>query len=284
MKFSETIERNEFIVTAELRPPKGIDLEKFFAKAECVQGLVSAVNVTDGCRAQMHVSPLAAAHLLREKGYEVIFQITCRDRNRIAMQSDLLGASALGIENVLVLGGDHPLLGDHPDAQPVYDLDTVQALRAARVLASGTDLSGKRLRGTPEFCVGAVANPNCEPAELQLVMMEKKAREGVKFFQTQPIFEPEPYRQFHSDAALLGVKIITGVLVLKSAKQATMLNNVPGIRIPQTFVERLEHASDPEEEGIRIARELIDSLKEFSDGVHIMAPGRERLIPQILET
>jgi 5,10-methylenetetrahydrofolate reductase len=284
MRFCEIIESDEFVITAELRPPKGIDLEKFFAKADLMQDLVSAMNVTDGCRAQMHVSPLAAAHLLREKGHEVIFQITCRDRNRIAIQSDLLGAFALGIENVLVLGGDHPLLGDHPEAQAVYDLDTVQALRAAKVLESGVDLSGKPLRGTPQFCMGAVANPNCEPAELQLIMMTKKAQEGIKFFQTQPIFEPGVYRQFHSDAASLGVKIITGVLVLKSAKQATRLNNVPGIRIPQAFIERLEHASDPEEEGIRIARELIESLRNFSDGVHIMAPGRERLIPQILES
>ncbi len=284
MKFSDILESAEFIVTVELRPPKGTDLQKLFKKAECVRSLASAVNVTDGCRARMHVSSLASAHLLKEKGYEVIYQTTCRDRNRIALQADLLGASVLGIENVLVLGGDHSLLGDHPGAMPVYDLDTIQLLRTVKILAQGRDLAGKPLHGKPEFCVGAVVNPNCEPLELQLFMMEKKTREGASFFQTQPIFDVKSYRKFHSYTVKFGAKVIAGVLLLRSAKQAVMLNSIPGIRIPDRYVERLKNASEPQEEGIRISREFVDSLREFADGVHIMAPGREELIPQIFES
>lgn len=284
MKFSEILRSDRFIITVELRPPKGTDLRKFFKKAECVRGLASGVNITDGCRARMHVSPLAIAHLLKEREYEVIYQITCRDRNRIALQSDLLGASVLGIESVLVLGGDHPLLGDHPGAKAVYDLDTIQLLSTIRTLSQGRDLADRPLHGTPEFCVGAVVNPNCEPREMQLLMMEKKIREGAIFFQTQPIFDIKSYREFYSYAAKFGVKIITGVLLLKSAKQAVMLNSIPGILIPERYIKRLETAPQPLEEGIRISKELIESIREFADGVHIMAPGREEWIPQIFES
>lgn len=284
MKFSEILGSDRFITTVELRPPKGNDLREFFKRAEYVRSVACGVNVTDGCRARMHVSPLAIAHLLKEKGYEVIYQLTCRDRNRIALQSDLLGASVLGVENILILGGDHPILGDHPGAKPVYDLDTVQLLRTVRTLSQGKDLAGKPLHGTPEFCVGAVVNPNCEPLELQLHMMEKKVREGAYFFQTQPIFDVKSYHKFHTLAGKFGVKIITGLLLLRSAKQASILNRVPGIRIPERYVKRLSSTTEPLEEGVRISREIIDSLREFADGVHIMALGREELIPQIFES
>ena len=283
-RFSEALESDEFIVTVELRPPKGTDLQELFQKAELVSDLVAAVNVTDGCRARMHVSSLAVARLLKERGHQVIYHLTCRDRNRIALQADLLGASVLGIENVLVLAGDHPLLGDHPGASPVYDLDTTQLLATAKLLSEGYDLAGKKLHGLPELCVGAAVNPNCEPIELQLLMMEKKVRAGARFFQTQPIFDVKPYRDFYLHAQSCGTRIITGVLLLKSAKQAAILNRVPGIEIPERYVARLEKTDRPEEEGVRITRELICSIREFANGIHIMAPGKEELIPQLLQS
>ena len=282
-QFSDALESGKFITTVELRPPKGTDMSEFFRKAEYVRNLASALNVTDGCRARMHVSPLAAACLLRQKGFEMIYQITCRDKNRIALQSDLLGASVLGIENILVLGGDHPLLGDHPDAKPVYDLDTIQLLNAVVSLSRGKDLSGKELKGLPHFFVGAVVNPNCEPLELQLLMMEKKVRAGAKFFQTQPIFDIKTYRKFHRRTKNLDVKVIAGVLLLRSAKQAATLNTIPGIRIPERYIKRLQRTSEPLDTGIAITREIIDSLREFADGVHIMAVGREEVIPQLFQ-
>jgi 5,10-methylenetetrahydrofolate reductase len=231
----------------------------------------------------MRLGSLAVSKILLDKGYEPIMQMTCRDRNRIALQSDLLGAYVLGIENILLLSGDHPSAGEYKDIKGVYDLDTVQLISTARTLESGTDLTGKKLNGIPRFCLGAVVNPTASPLELQTLMMEKKARAGATFFQTQTIFDVEQYRQFHNQIKHLNVKVLPGVTLLKSMKFVTFLQNLPGVHIPETTIKRIASASDPLQEGIAICSETIKELKSFADGVHIMAIGMEEYIPQILE-
>lgn len=182
-KFCEKLQNKKFIVTAELYPPKGTNIEKLLKKAELIGPLVDAINVTDNQRASMRLGSLAISRILKEKGYDPILQMTCRDRNRIALQSDLLSANVLDIENILMLSGDHPQIGENADAKPVYDLDTVQLLTTAKTLESGVDLAGKKLNGVPKFCLGAVVNPVADPVELQILMMEKKIKAGARFFQ-----------------------------------------------------------------------------------------------------
>ncbi len=280
-RFSERLKSKKFIITCELFPPKGTDLTNLLEKAKCLKGIVDGVNVTDSQRAIMRISPLAVCHILKEKGLEPIFQLTCRDRNRIALQSDLLGASALGIENVLILSGDHPAIGDHPEAKPVYDLDPIQLLRTARTLEKGKDLAGRRLKGVPRFCLGAVANPSFEPLELQILTMEKKVRAGAEFFQTQPIFDLETFENFKEKISKLEVKIIIGIFLLKSLKMAKLLDEI-GLKIPKEYLIRLEKAEDPLKEGMSIAVDLIKEIKNECDGVHLMALGKEEYIPEIL--
>jgi len=279
--FSERLKSKKFIITCEIFPPKGTDLTNLLEKAERLKGIVDGVNVTDSQRAIMRISPLAVCHILKEKGLEPIFQLTCRDRNRIALQSDLLGASALGIENVLILSGDHPTIGDHPEAKPVYDLDPVQLLKTARVLEKGEDLAGKRLKGTPKFCLGAVANPSFEPLELQILMMEKKVQAGAEFFQTQPIFDLETFKNFKEKISTLEAKVIIGIFLLKSLKMAKLLDEI-GLKIPKEYLRRLEKAEDPLKEGMDITVDLIKDIKDECDGIHLMALGKEEYIPEIL--
>ncbi|MBU4561265.1 methylenetetrahydrofolate reductase [bacterium] len=280
-RFSERLKSKKFIITCELFPPKGTDLTNLLEKAERLKGIVDGVNVTDSQRAIMRISPLAVCHILKEKGLEPIFQLTCRDRNRIALQSDLLGASALGIENVLILSGDHPTIGDHPEAKPVYDLDPVQLLKTARTLEKGEDLAGRRLKGIPKFCLGAVANPSFEPLELQILMMEKKVRAGAEFFQTQPIFDLKTFKNFKEKISKLGAKVIIGIFLLKSLKMAQLMDDI-GLKIPKEYLKRLGKTEDPLKEGMNIAVDLIKNIKNECDGVHLMALGKEECIPEIL--
>jgi len=281
-RFSERLKSKKFIITCELFPPKGTDLTNLLEKAERLKGIVDGVNVTDSQRAIMRISPLAVCHILKEKGLEPVFQLTCRDRNRIALQSDLLGASALGIENILVLSGDHPAVGDHPEAKPVYDLDPVQLLKTARVLEKGEDLAGRRLKGNPKFCLGAVANPSFEPSDLQVFMMKKKIRAGAEFFQTQPIFGLKAFKNFKEKISKLEAKVIIGIFLLKSLKMAELLDEI-GLKIPEEYFKRLEKAKDPLKEGMNIAVDLIKNIKNECDGVHLMALGKEEYIPEILK-
>ncbi|MDR1926365.1 MAG: methylenetetrahydrofolate reductase, partial [Endomicrobium sp.] len=184
MKFKEKIKLDKFLITAELFPPKGIEVSSFLRRADYVSGL-DAVNVTDNQRASMRVGSLAMSKVLIDKGIEPILQIGARDKNRIALQSEMLSANILGIENILLLSGDHPSIGEYPTAKAVYDLDTIQLIKTARLLETGVDLAGKNLCGSPKFCVGAVVNPSAQPNDLQVLMLEKKIKAGVEFFQTQ---------------------------------------------------------------------------------------------------
>jgi 5,10-methylenetetrahydrofolate reductase len=271
-----------FVVTAEIAPPKGVDVTEPLAKARALTGL-TAVNVTDNQGANMRMAPLALAALLVREGVEPILQLTCRDRNRMALQSDLLGAAGLGIENLLILSGDHARFGDHPGAMSVFDLDSVQLLQVVGALVKGRDMAGKQLAGSPRFFAGAAVAPEAEPFELMFQKFEKKIEAGVRFFQTQAVFDGMRLERFMAAARLHGVPILVGVLLLKNARMARFLNeNIPGVRVPQLLIERLEGAAHPLEEGVAIAREMVGKARALCQGVHLMTLGCEERIPDIL--
>jgi methylenetetrahydrofolate reductase (NADPH) len=283
-RLQQKLDAGEFVITAEVCPPKGADCSEFLSSAGSLQGIVDAINVTDNQGANMRISPLAASALLFREGIEPIFQITCRDRNRMALQSDLLGAAMLGIRNVLALTGDHISFGDHSQAKPVFDLDSVQLLQAISGLADGRDLSGNPLHDIPEFYVGAAAAPEAEPFAPTLFKLRKKAAAGARFFQTQAFFDPERLLLFNDTVRPLGVKVIAGIFLLKSARMARFVNsNIPGLRVPETLVEELENARNPLDTGVDIARRLAVQASSCCDGIHIMAMGREDLIPEIVK-
>lgn len=280
----QKLDAGQFVITAEVCPPKGCDCGDFLAKARALRGGADAINVTDNQGANMRISPLAAAALLIGEGIEPVFQITCRDRNRMALQSDLLGAAALGVRNVLALTGDHISFGDHPQAKPVFDLDSVQLLRAIAGLAEGKDMAGNPLQGVPEFYAGAAAAPEADPFEPTLYKLEKKAAAGARFLQTQAVFDPERFCAFREQVRPLGVKVIAGILLLKSARMARFVTtNIPGLRVPDHLVAELESVADPLAQGVEIARRLAAEVRPYCDGLHIMAMGREDLIPEIVK-
>jgi methylenetetrahydrofolate reductase (NADH) len=271
-----------FAVTAEIAPPKGIDTAESLEKARLMADL-SAVNVTDNQGANMRMAPLAMAALLLREGIEPILQLTCRDRNRMALQSDLLGAAALGVENVLLLSGDHARFGDHPRARSVFDLDSIQLMEAAHRLIEGEDMSGKKLQGAPRFFAGAAVTPEAEPFELMFQKFAKKVQAGTGFFQTQAVYDVEKLERFMVEANPLGAPVLLGVLLLKNVRMAEFLNrNIPGVRVPQVLIERLATAKSPIEEGILIAREMVGHARRLCQGVHLMTLGHEERIADIL--
>jgi methylenetetrahydrofolate reductase (NADPH) len=285
MNFSESLEKKQFIVTSEVCPPKGTNIEKVVDEAELLKGKVAAFNVTDMQSSVMRLGSLATCHLLQERGMEPIFQLTCRDRNRISLQSDLLNAHVLGIRNVLALTGDHPVLGDHPDAKPVFDLDSVSLLRVASCLMEGKDMNGNELDGRPNFCLGAVVNPGADPIELQLTKMQKKIDCGAKYFQTQAVFDIDKFSEFMNLAQKFGVPVIGGIIILKSAGMARYMNdNIAGIDVPDKYIEKIASTDkmDRPKVAIEISTELIEGMKNLCQGVHIMALGWERHVPDLL--
>jgi 5,10-methylenetetrahydrofolate reductase len=232
----------------------------------------------------MRLGSLAACYLLKQKGVEPVFQMTCRDRNRIALQSDLLSAYVMGIENVLCLTGDYVTLGDHPDARPVFDLDSVSLLYAARQLEQGKDLAGKELKGTPKFFLGACVTPGADPVEPQLIKMERKVKAGAQFFQTQAIYEPKTFEAFMKEAKKFGVPILVGIVVLRSAGMAKFMNkNVAGIHVPDELINEMDKAENKLQKGVEIAARLINEMKGMCQGAHIMAIGLESKVPAILD-
>ena len=280
----QKLDSGVFVITAEVSPPKGCDCTEFLAGSRALTGIVDAINVTDNQGANMRISPLAAAALLIREGIEPIFQITCRDRNRMALQSDLIGAAALGVRNVLALTGDHISFGDHRQARPVFDLDSVQLLRAIADLAAGSDMTGHPLHGIPSFYAGAAAAPEANPFAPAFGKLEKKAAAGARFFQTQAVFDPERLCAFREAVAPLGIKVIAGILLLKSAGMARYVTrNIPGLRVPDHLVTELECAADPLAAGVAIARRLAVEMRPYCDGIHIMAMGKEELIPEIVK-
>ena len=282
MEFRDKLAAGRFVITAELFPPKGTDLARLREKALMIKGLVDAVNVTDNQRAIMRISGIAVARTLLDLGLEPVYQLTCRDRNRLALQSDLLAASVLGVRNVLLLYGDHPSLGDHKDAMPVYDLDTVQLIAAASGLNASRDMNGKELKGGTDFLIGAVVNPNLEPVELQLMMMEKKAAAGARFFQSQVCFDLERSAVFVKKARELGVKIMASVSLFSSVNQMERFRSL-GVLVPDAVFERIKSSPSPLDESVRITAELVKELKKSVDGVHLIAINIEENIPSVFK-
>jgi 5,10-methylenetetrahydrofolate reductase len=286
MSLKTELENKRFVITCEVGPPKGTDVAEVKEAAEFLRGKVTAANVTDQQSSVMRLGSLATAFLVKQVGLEPIFQMTCRDRNRIALQSDLLSAWVLGIENVLSITGDLPALGDHPQAKPVYDLDSVQLLQVIGKLNAGTDMNGNQLKGKTDFFAGAVVNPGADSEaalELQIMKMEKKIQAGAKFFQTQAIYEPAKFEKFMKRVAGFGVPVLAGVIPLKNAGMARFMNkNVAGVFVPDELINRMAKAEDKAKTGIEIAANLLKELKDISQGVHIMAIGWEKKVPEII--
>jgi len=275
------------VVTTEIGPPKGTDISEIEEVAEILRGRVDAANVTDQQSSVMRLGSLATCHLLKERGLEPILQMTCRDRNRLALQSDLLSAWVLGIENVLAITGDLPALGDHPQAKPVYDLDSVQLLGTIKRLNEGYDMVGNELQGKPDFFPGAVVNPGADTDaafELQLIKMEKKIATGAKFFQTQAVYDVNSFAKFMKRVEGFNVPILAGIIPLKSVGMARFLNkNVAGVFVPEELIDKMAEAEDKTRTGIEIAANLLRELKDICHGIHIMAIGWEKKVPAVLE-
>ncbi|MFH0771106.1 MAG: methylenetetrahydrofolate reductase [Candidatus Omnitrophota bacterium] len=284
MSLKEKIKSGKFIVTSEIGPPKGIDIKELLEEAGILKPRVDAVNVTDLQSAVMRLGSLAVSYLLKEDGVEPIYQLTCRDRNRLALQSDALSAAVLGIENILVLTGDHPCRGDHPEAKPVYDLDSMQLIEVLRKLEMGRDMAGKEMKGAPKFCVGAVVNPGANPLEPELIKFEKKIRAGAEFFQTQGVYDVGAFAKFAEKVKGFKTCVIAGIILLKSADMARYMNkNVAGIFVPENLINEMELASDKQAKSVEIAARTINELKGLVNGVHIMSIGWNKLVPRILD-
>ena len=282
--FKEKLESADFVVTSELTPPKGIDITKMLATAESLKGHVDAFNVTDSHNARMSLSPLAAAHALIQAGVEPILQMTTRDRNRIALQSDMLGAGSLGVRHLVCMGGDPPHLGDHPDAKPVFDFGTEELISAATALAKGEDSTGNALNQAPDFNVGAVVNPGASDLDNELARLEKKIDSGARYFQTQAVFDASAFEAFMTRVGRFNVPIIAGILPVKSARMAEHMNkNVPGIDVPIDVISAIDAAEDVKAVSAEIAAGIIKDIMPMCQGIHIMAIGWEALIPGILE-
>jgi methylenetetrahydrofolate reductase (NADPH) len=284
MKLTELFQQGKFAITSENGPPKGTDVTEMLENAELLRGRVDAMNITDQQSSVMRLGSLAASSLLKQRGIEPVFQLTCRDRNRIALQSDLLSAAVLGIENVLCLTGDYVGMGDHPDAKPVFDLDSVSLLDTVRRLENGRDLANEELKGSPSFCVGAVVAPAADPVEPQIIKMEKKVKAGAQFFQTQAVYDVKAFESFMNQVKHLNVPVMAGIVLLRSAAMARFMNrNVAGIRVPDALIEEMDKAEDRTKKGVEIAARLIREMKGMCQGVHIMAIGTEKLVPAILD-
>jgi methylenetetrahydrofolate reductase (NADPH) len=287
-KLKQSFESGKFVITAEAGPLKGTDITEVEEIAKLLKDRVQAINVTDQQSSVMRLGSLAVSHLLTGWGVEPIYQLTCRDRNRIALQSDLLSAAVLGIQNVMALTGDLPSSGDHPQAKPVYDLDSVSLLTVIKGLNEGKDMMGNDLKGKTDFFTGAVVNPGADTEaayELQIIKMEKKIAAGAKFFQTQAIYDPNTFAKFMKRVEQYKIPVLAGVIPLKSAGMAKFMNkSVAGVNVPQAMIDKITKAEDKSKTGVEMCGELIKQLKSMCQGVHIMAIGWEKKVPQILET
>lgn len=299
MTFKEALETQDFTVTCEVAPPKGVNMTAVLEEAELLRGRVAGINVTDLQAAAMRVSSLATCALLKEKGLEPIMQMVCRDRNRLALQSELLSAYTLGIRNVLCLTGDHVVLGDHPGAKPVFDLDSVSLLQAAQGLINGKDLAGNELDSTPDdLFLGAIVTPGADPVEPQIYKLHQKVAAGARFIQTQAVYDVPTFARFMERVSDIGVPILAGIVLLKSAGMARYMNkNVAGVFVPDDLIAEMAKAGQADKaakaEGkkadhqvktsIEIAARLIQGLKPLCRGVHIMPLGWGHHVPAVLE-
>ncbi|MCJ7829869.1 MAG: methylenetetrahydrofolate reductase [Desulfobacterales bacterium] len=285
--FKQALMSGKFVVTCEVAPPKGTNLAQMIHHVDLLKDKVDGINVTDHQSSVMRFPSLGGALLVKEGGGEPILQMTCRDRNRLALQADLLFAASRGINNLLCLTGDSILLGDHKTAKSVFDLDSSQLLAAVRRLEGGKDLSGNELDGGVSFCAGAIVTPEAVPLEPQLLRFEKKIEAGAEFIQTQAVYDLDRFIKFMAYARQFPVKILAGIILLTSAPMARFMNNnIAGVRVPQNLID--EMASTPKggalAKGIEIAGRMIRRIREerVCDGVHIMAIGKEDRVPDIM--
>ena len=292
MKLTELFKAKKFALTSEVGPPKGWQTQKMLEEIECVRGKVAALNVTDLQSAAMRLGSLVTCRILLDKDFEPILQITTRDRNRLSLQSELLGAAAFGIKNILCLTGDHPVMGDHPDAMPVFDLDSVSLLYAASTLMNGKDLSGNELEGEkPDFCLGCVVNPGADPLEPQLIKLKKKIKAGARFVQTQAVYEPDKFAVFMEKVRKVvgDIPVMAGVVLLKSAGMAKFMNkNVAGVHVPDKFIEEMTFPKGtPEgkkkEKSVEIGVRLVKELTPLCQGIHFMPLGWDDCVAGIID-
>ena len=288
MRITELFDNGQFVVTAEVGPPKGIDASHVVEEAKEYLSGITAVNVTDNQSSVMRMGSLPACVMLKNAGLTPILQLTCRDRNRIALQSELLGAAALGIDNILCLTGDHTKMGDHPGAKPVFDLDSVSLLHTVCQLEKGVDLGGNALVGeAPKFAKGAVVSPCSDSVDAQLAKMERKVMAGAEYFQTQAVFDSEKFISFMEKAKQFGKPVQLGVIIPKSAGMAKFMNNnVAGVHVPQWMIDEL--AADKEKAkagitGVELAAKVIKECRPYCQGLHIMALGWEAKVPELLK-
>jgi 5,10-methylenetetrahydrofolate reductase len=269
----DVLDRGTFAVTIEYNPPKGTNITAVLDNAKQLVGRVHGVNVTDNTAAVVRAGSMAVCRLLYELGHDPVMQLTCRDRNRIAMQSDLMGAHMLGIRNILCLTGDYPTVGDHKEAKPVYDLDSVQVMQLVQGLNAGRDMAGNKLDGATAFAIGAAVTPEADPLGPMLAKFEVKVKAGAQFFQTQAVYNPDQFAKFMQAVRPFKVKVLAGILVLRNAKMAEFMNaNIPGVSVPQTMIDELRAAGDRAEDvGVDIAVRTIKAVRPSCDGVHIMA-------------
>jgi methylenetetrahydrofolate reductase (NADPH) len=285
--FKEALKSGKFLITAELDPPKGVDTGELVRQVQALKDRVDGINLSDNRGGVMRMDALAAARLTREAGGEPILNLACRDKNRLALASEALGAAALGVSTILCMTGDHTTHGDHRESKPVYDLDSVQALKMLKGLTAGKDLNGNPLNSAPDLCLGGVVTPTADPLEPQLLKFDKKAEIGLDFFQTQAVFEVERLREFIQYARRYEAKVLIGVRVL-TWEEITQYRDgsLPGVLVPAMLIEKFRQAGEAEAGRIslEVAAALIKEVKgqNLGDGVHIMAMGQEQLIPEIL--
>ena len=286
--FEEKLDSGKFLITTEVGPPKGSDISEMIEIIDILKDKVDAINVTDHQSSVMRFPSIGGCLLIKEKGGEPVFQMTCRDRNRLALQADLLFAYSRGITNVLCLTGDSIDVGDHKEAKPVFDLDSVQLLHMIQIMESGTDIAGNELAGDVGYLTGASVHPEADFIEPQLIKFDKKVDAGARFFQTQGIFDLSSLRRFMQYASQYETRILAGIIVMSSAGMARYMNrSVPGILVPQSVIDELATAEKGKglQKGIEIAARMIKTIydEKIAHGVHIMAVGNEKIVPQIIE-
>jgi len=286
-KLQQALQSGDFVVTGEIGPPKGTNMDTCMHEADLIKDRVVAINVTDNQSSVMHLGSIAVCARLVQDGYEPIFQLTCRDRNRLALESDILSAYTMGVRNMLSLTGDHNSAGDHPESMPVFDLDSVSLLHTIGVLMGGKDLSGEELDGTPtDIFAGAVVAPGIDPVEAQLYKMEAKVAAGAKFFQTQAIYDPAVFEKFMKQASQFGVPVLAGIVLIKSAGMARFMNgNVPGVFVPDHMIKALSAAKRKARpaKSVELMAEFINEIKPMCQGLHVMAMGWEKYVPGLLD-
>lgn len=287
--FEKELKNKKFVITSEFGPPRGSDIREIKDKADLLRDHVTAVNVSDLQGANLSMGGLGVAYHLQRGGIEPILQMTCRDKNRLSLQSDALSAQVLGIRNILVLTGDHPTIGDHPESKPVFDIDSIQLLWTLSKLEKGSDLSGNELTSKPSFFKGAAVNPEADSEaswELQLMKMEKKIACGAEFFQTMPVFDVKKFYRFMERVREFSpeIPVITGIQLVKSEKMAEYLNNkIPGVNVPRSIIDKISTVKDKVSVSIEIAATIINKIKPICNGIHIGAQGWEEHIPRLIK-